>query len=52
MVHLISMSLMYWQLKPLLLRYWGGIGSLPGAMLGGLISCLSEALFAGLSVSD
>ncbi|RNF52583.1 branched-chain amino acid ABC transporter permease LivH [Marinomonas hwangdonensis] len=30
----------------------GGIGSLPGAMLGGLILGLSEALFAGLISSD
>lgn len=30
----------------------GGIGSLPGAMLGGIILGLSEALFAGLISSD
>ncbi|RDL43335.1 branched-chain amino acid ABC transporter permease LivH [Marinomonas piezotolerans] len=30
----------------------GGIGSLPGAMLGGVILGLSEALFAGLISSD
>lgn len=30
----------------------GGIGSLPGAMLGGLILGLSESLFAGLVSSD
>ncbi|TDO97930.1 ABC transporter permease subunit [Marinomonas balearica] len=30
----------------------GGIGSLPGAMLGGIILGLSEALFAGLVSSD
>lgn len=30
----------------------GGIGSLPGAMLGGVILGLSEALFAGLVSSD
>jgi len=30
----------------------GGIGSLPGAMLGGIILGLSESLFAGLISSD
>ncbi|MNN96757.1 High-affinity branched-chain amino acid transport system permease protein LivH [compost metagenome] len=30
----------------------GGIGSLPGAMLGGIILGVSESLFAGLVNSD